>query len=208
MKTIELKGKKRQDIGKKGTKQLRKEGNVPCELYGGKENVHFYAFENDFLGLVYTPNSHLVKIDIEGKEYSAVIKDLQFHPVSDKLLHVDFLEIFDDKVVVVDVPVQLHGFAKGVKDGGKLNLETRRLNVKALPGVLPDIIDIDVVNLGLGKTIKVKDIEREGLEFVDPKNMVVASVKLTRAAKGAAGEDEDATEGAETAEAATEGAES
>ncbi|HBF89156.1 MAG TPA: 50S ribosomal protein L25 [Bacteroidales bacterium] len=189
MKTLELKVKTRTEIGKKSTKQLRKQGNVPCELYGGKDNLHFYAFENDFLPLVYTPNAYLVKLDIEGKEHHAVLKDLQFHPVSDKLLHIDFLQIFDDKPVTIAVPVKLNGFAKGVKDGGKLNLESKKLNIKALPKHLPDLIELNVDDLGLGKTIKVRDLKYDNFELVDFPNTVIASVKLTRAAKGAVTEE-------------------
>lgn len=184
MKTLEIKGKVRESVGKKNAKLLRKEDHVPCVLYGGKEVVHFSAHEIEFKDLVYTPNVYGVKIKLESKEYSAIIKALQFHPVTDKIVHIDFVETFADKKISIGVPVKLHGFAKGVKEGGKLNLERRKLTVNGLINEIPDSLDINVENLGLGKTIKAGELSFDNITLTDPKNTIVASVKLTRAAKG------------------------
>lgn len=184
MKTFEIKGEARKEIGKKNANQLRKEEKIPCVIYGGKENIHFSATEKDFLHLIYTPNVYIANIKLESAEYNAVMREIQFHPVTDKVLHIDFVQVFDNKNVTVPVPVQLNGFAKGVKDGGKLNLERRKLNVSGFPQSIPDIIELDVTNVELGKTIKVADINIPNVKLTDSSNTVVASVKLTRAAKG------------------------
>lgn len=168
---------------------------VPCVLYGNGENVHFFAHENAFRKLVYTPHVYTVKLDIEGKEFDAILQDIQYHPVKDNILHIDFLGINEEKHIKIAVPVVLHGYAKGVKEGGKLNLEKRRLMVKGLLKHLPDTIDLDVEDMGLGKVMKVKDITLDNLELIDQPNTVVASVKLTRAAKGMAEEAAAAEEG-------------
>jgi len=186
MKTIELKGEIRQDVGKRSTKKARRSDQVPAVLYGQKEVIHFTTDLKELGFLVYTPNVYIVDLNIDGKKHQAVIKDMQFHPVTDKILHVDFLEINKEKPVSIRVPVQLHGFARGVQQGGKLKAEMRRLHVKGLIKDLPDNLDIDVTKLGLGQTIKVRDLTFNGLQMLDPRNTVVASVKLTRAAKGAA----------------------
>jgi len=185
MKSIEIKGFKRETLGKKATKQLRKDGNVPCVLYGGEEIVHFYAPVNDFRHLFYTPNVYLVNIDVDGKKYPTILKDAQFHPVSDAPLHVDFLQIHDDKPVVIDIPVQTEGFAKGVQAGGILRLEKRKLTVKGLPKHLPDELIINVADLDLGKTRKVGDLKFDNLELLNAQNAVVVAVRLTRAARAA-----------------------
>ncbi len=192
MKLLEVKCSLREAIGKKDSRKLRGKGMVPCVLYGGGENVHFYAHENDFRNLVYSPNMYISKIDIEGKIYNAVLQDIQFHPVTDKILHMDFFQVFEDRPVTIDIPVQLNGVPEGVKQGGKLALETRRLKSRALPGNLPDILNIDVTGVGLGKSIKVGDLEFSDIQLLDPENLVVASVKLTRAARGVLPEDEEA----------------
>lgn len=184
MKTFEIKGELRKEIGKKNANQLRKEEKIPCVIYGGKENIHFSATEKEFLHLVYTPNVYIANIKLENAEYNAVMREIQVHPVTDKVLHIDFVQVFDNKNVTVPVPVQLNGFAKGVKDGGKLNLERRKLNVSGFPQSIPDIIELDVTNVELGKTIKVADINIPNVKLTDSANTVVASVKLTRAAKG------------------------
>jgi len=185
MQKIEIKAFKRQDLGKKSTKKLRKEQNVPGVLYGGKENVHFYASENELKKIIYTPNVHLIELNVEGKKYDAIIKDLQFHPVGDNLLHIDFLQIFDDKPIVIEIPVQLEGLAEGVKEGGKMNLEQRKLKVKGLSKNIPDNLTIDISGLGLGKTIQVSDLNFPNLELLNSKKSVVVTVKLTRAARAA-----------------------
>lgn len=186
MKTLDIKGVKRTEIGKKGTKKVRNEGSVPCVIYGGKENIHFSADVKEFNGLIFSPNTHIAKIAVEGKSYEAIMKEVQYHPVSDEILHIDFLQVAKDKKVTVGIPVELKGFPIGVKDGGKLALELRKLKAKAFPQNLPEVFEVDVEELGLGKTIKVRDLNYEGVELVDFANTVVASVKLTRAAKGAA----------------------
>jgi len=185
MKSIEIKGFKRETLGKKATKQLRKEENVPCVLYGGKEIVHFYAPVKDFRHLFYTPNVYIVNINVDGKTYPTILKDVQFHPVTETPLHVDFLEIHDDKPVVIDIPVKVEGFAKGVQAGGILRVEKRKLTVKGLPKHLPDELVINVDDLDLGKTRKIGDLKFENLELLNAKNAVVVAVRLTRAARAA-----------------------
>lgn len=188
MQIFELKGELRTDLGKKATNALRAEGKVPCVLYGGGENIHFAVLEKDLQKLLYTPIVYIVKLTITGKEYEAVMREIQFHPVSDRVLHIDFYQISEEKPVVMEVPVKLHGFAEGVQAGGKLSLVVRKLKVRALPANLPGEIDIDVTNLGLGKSIKVKDLSFEAFEIVNAKDVVIAQVKLTRAARAAAQE--------------------
>lgn len=183
MQVFELKGEVRSDLGKKSTKALRIEERIPCVLYGGKENFHFSVVERDLAKLLYTPNVYTVKLDIGGKAYNAVIKDIQFHPVTDKVLHMDFYQIFEDKAVVMEVPVKLQGFSVGVQAGGKLALIMRKLKVKALPANLPGELVLDVTSLGLGKSIKVKDLSFDNFEIANAKEVVVAQIKMTRAAK-------------------------
>ncbi len=188
MKTIEIKGFKRETVGKKATKQLRKDGSVPCVLYGGKEVVHFHAPVNEFNHLFYTPNVYIVNIDIDGKKYSTILKDSQFHPVSDKPLHVDFLEIDNKKPVTIEIPVKIEGFAIGVQSGGKLVLEKRKLTVKGLVKDLPDQLVINVEPLEIGKTIKIGGLSFDNVELLDTQNAVVVAVRLTRAARAEQGE--------------------
>lgn len=188
MQVFELKGELRSDLGKKATSALRAQGKVPCVLYGGQENVHFAVVEKDLQKLLYTPIVYIVKLSVAGKEYEAVMRELQFHPVSDRVLHLDFYQISENKPVVMEVPVKLQGFAEGVQAGGKLSLVVRKLKVKAVPANLPGEIVLDVTNLGLGKSIKVKDLSFENFEIVNAKEVVIAQVKLTRAARAAAQE--------------------
>lgn len=186
MKSFELKGLVRTDLGKKATKADRVAENVPCVLYGVGDNVHFTASASDLRKLIYSPEVFVVNLDIEGKSCKAIMKDLQYHPVSDKVLHIDFLQVTEDKPVVVEIPVKLEGLAEGVKAGGKLSLEMRKLKVKGIYSEIPERINIDVTNLGLGKTIQVAKVTVDKLELLNAKNAVVAQVKLTRAARGAA----------------------
>jgi len=155
-------------------------------LYGGKENVHFTTTVSDIRKLVYSPEVFIVNLDIDGKKTKSIMKALQFHPVTDKVLHIDFLEVFDDKAVTVEIPVKLEGLAEGVKAGGKLALEMRKLKVKGFYAEIPENIVIDVTSLGLGKSIQVAKVSVPKLEILNAKNAVVAQVKLTRAARGAA----------------------
>lgn len=185
MQVFNLKGEPRNDLGKKATKNLRTESKVPCVLYGKGENVHFWVVEKDLSKLVYTPVVYVVKIEVDGKTYDAVMREIQFHPVTDRILHIDFYQIVEDKPVVMEVPVKLQGFAEGVQAGGKLSLVNRKLKVKALPSALPGEVVVDVTTLGLGKSIKVKDLSFEGFEVVNAKEVVVAQVKMTRAARAA-----------------------
>lgn len=186
MKTFELKGTVRTDLGKKATKAERVADNVPCVLYGGAENVHFITTISEIRKLIYTPEVYIVNLEIEGKKTTSIMKALQFHPVSDKVLHIDFLEVNPTKQVVVELPVKLEGLAEGVKAGGKLSLEMRKLKVKGLYTQIPENIVIDVTALGLGKSIQVAKVSVNNLEILNNKNAVVAQVKLTRAARGAA----------------------
>lgn len=186
MKTFELKGAVRTDLGKKATKAERVVDKVPCVLYGGVENTHFTTTVSEIRKMIYSPEVFVVNLDIDGKKTKAIMKALQFHPVSDKVLHIDFLEISEDKPVVVELPVKLEGLAEGVKAGGKLALEMRKLKVKGLYTQIPENIVIDVTELGLGKSIQVAKVSAANLEILNAKNAVVAQVKLTRAARGAA----------------------
>ena len=185
MKTFDIKGTKRECGGKKAAKQLRREGNVPCIVYGGEKEITFSVPEVDFRGLIYTPNIYLVNLNIDGTEMKAVLKDIQFHPISEKILHVDFLQIFDDKPVTIGIPLNITGHSEGVKAGGKLQIEMRKLNVKGLPANLPDRLDVDITTLGLGQVIKVSTLHYDNLEILNAKTAVVAAVKSTRAAKAA-----------------------
>jgi len=186
MKSFDLKGTVRTGLGKKATKAERVAENVPCVLYGTAENVHFTTTVSEIRKLVYTPEVFVVNLDIDGKVTKAIMKALQFHPVTDKVLHLDFLAISEDKPVIVNLPVKLEGLAEGVKAGGKLALEMRNLKVKGLYTQIPENIVIDVTELGLGKTIQVAKVSVPNLEILNAKNAVVAQVKLTRAARGAA----------------------
>lgn len=186
MKTFELKGTKRDATGKKAAKAFRKEGLIPCVLYGGEENVHFTVSREGIRKLIYTPEVFLVDLSIEGTSCKAILKDAQYHPVKDDMLHADFLQIFEDKPVAIEIPVKLVGLAEGVKAGGKLSLEMRKLKVKGLYKDLPEQLTVNIENLGLGKTIQVGSLEFPNLELLNSKENVVAAVKLTRAARGAA----------------------
>jgi len=185
MQSIEILASKREALGKTATKSLRVNGNVPSVLYGGKETVHFYASEKELNKIVFTPNVYIVKLKVDKAEYNAVIQDIQFHPVTDRILHADFLQVFDDKPVTIEIPVKLEGLAEGVKAGGKLQLEQRKLTVKGLSKHLPDELTINISNLGLGKSIQVGTLSYPELELLNAKNSVVVSVKLTRAARAA-----------------------
>ena len=190
MKSIEVKGTAR-TIAERSSEQtralkaIRKNNGVPCVLYGGGENIHFTVPADGLRNLVYTPHIYVVDLVIDGKKYNAIMKDIQFHPVKDTILHVDFYQIDESKPIVMEVPVKLEGLAEGVKAGGKLALQTRKLKVKALYNLIPERLVVNVTNLGLGKTIKVGDLNFEGLTLLNAKEAVVCAVKLTRAARGA-----------------------
>ena len=192
MKSIEINGSLRAEIGKKATRELRKNNGVPCVLYGINKDengnpvaTHFTVTNDGLRNLVYTPHIYVVNLNIDGKVVNAIMKDIQFHPVKDNILHVDFLQIDEANPIVMEVPVKLEGLAEGVKAGGKLALQVRKLKVKALYNAIPEKLVIDVTNLGLGKTIKVGELNFEGLQLLNAKEAVVCAVKLTRAARGA-----------------------
>ena len=186
MKEIKVTGQKRTDLGKKASKQLRKEGLIPCNLYGEAQQdgkpvaFSFTAPMSELRKLVYTPHIYVVELIIDGERRTAVLKELQFHPVTDALLHVDFYEVNDQKPITIGVPVKLVGLAQGVRDGGRMNLSIRKINVMAPYQQIPEHLDINVTELRLGKSIKVGDLSFEGLELVTPKEVVVCSIKATR----------------------------
>ncbi len=188
MKTFALAGSKRTDIGKKATRALRLEEKVPCVLYGVKENIHFAVTEAAIRNLIYTPNVYIVELDIDGTKVNAIKKDIQYHPVTDEVLHIDFFAVLEDKSVVMDIPVKVFGLAEGVRQGGKLMQEMRYLKVKGVYSKFPDTLDVDVTKLELGKTIQVKDLSFADIEILNAPGAVVAAVKLTRAARAAAGD--------------------
>jgi large subunit ribosomal protein L25 len=200
MKTIEIVGYKRANLGKSESQRLRNEGYVPCVVYGGNEQVHFYAPMILFRELVYTNEAHFVHLNIEGEESQAILQEVQFHPVSEIILHADFLKIAEDRKIKMSIPARLVGKAKGVDKGGALVQKRSALKVYAFPKDMPDHIDVDVTELDFHHAIKVGDIKAAGLEFLDPKQASVAVVEVPRAAKLAA---EDAAKAAETAAAAT-----
>jgi len=193
MREITINGQKREATGKKASKLMRKEGLVPCNLYGEKkdgnglpEAVAFSVPFTEIRKAVYTPHVYVVNVNIDGKAHKAIIKELQFHPTTDALLHADFYEVTETKPITVGIPVKLNGLAQGVRDGGKLNLSIRKIDVTAPYANIPEILEIDVTNLALGKAIKVGELNFEGLTLATPAQVVVCSVKETRASKSAA----------------------
>lgn len=207
METITIKGNLRKDLGKKATKAIRREALVPCELYGGSENVHFSTTKKDLKGIVYTPNLYKAGIEVDGKTYEAILKDIQFHPVTDEILHVDFQELVEGTIIRTEVPVRPVGTAVGVKVGGKLLMNVRKLKVKTTPENLKDKIEINVSKLKLGQSFKVRDIEDTGMQIMNAPSIPIAAVEIPRSlrsedskAAAMAGQDSDADEGEETSE--------
>ncbi len=186
MQKIQIAGVKRDAFGKKGSKALRKEGLVPCVIYGNGENLHFAVSEKELRKLIYTPSSYLIEFDIDGKKEEGVMREVQYHPVNDEILHIDFFHVIPGKPVAIDIPVKLTGVSEGVKQGGKLSLSKRKLRVSADIEHLPDTIDVDVTDLGLGKSIFVGDLKYDNLTILTPASTAVCAVKMTRAARGAA----------------------
>jgi len=207
MKSITINGSQRESVGKKATKALRNAGQVPCVLYGGDKPVHFTALEAAFTHLVYTPNAHTVVIALDnGDEYHAVLQDIQFHPVTDNILHIDFYQLFEDKEISMNIPVRLVGNSKGVKNGGVLRRNNRKLRIKALPASLPDFIEIDITPLKIGDNVQVGELPTDGYRFLHTDNTVVCQIKTARTAiVDEEEEEEEELEGAEGAEG-TEGA--
>jgi len=192
MKEINLTGQLRSDLGKKASKSLRKEGLIPCNMYGIATNdgkpaaFSFTVPMTELRKLIYTPHIYLVNLTVDGKLHTAILKEIQFHPVTDAVLHVDFLEVNEEKPITIGLPVKLVGLAQGIRDGGRMSLSLRKLNVKAPYKSLPEHLDVDVTALTIGKSIKVGQLSYEGLELVTGKDVVVCSIKMTRAASMAA----------------------
>ena len=190
MKEISISGKKREILGKKASKALRKEGLVPCNLYGEAKDENgapaalaFACPFNELRKVIYTPHIYVIKVTIDGEDHTAILKEIQFHPVTDAPLHVDFYEVNDQKPITVGIPVKLNGLAQGVRDGGRMNLSIRKINVTAPYQVIPEHLDVDVTSLRIGKSIKVGELSYEGLEIATSKEVVVCSIKMTRNAK-------------------------
>lgn len=209
MKSITIQGTKRENVGKKSTKALRDAELVPCVVYGGEQPLHFSTEEKSFKNLVYTPEAHTVVIELDGKKIEAVLQDIQFHPITDKILHVDFYQLSANKPVVMSVPVRITGRAKGVVAGGVLRQSFRKLTLKAIPANLPDEIVIDVTPLRIGNKLYVGDIKNDAYTFLHPDNAVIAAVKMSRNAMkaGAAIVDEEEDEEEVAPEAETPAAE-
>lgn len=200
MKSVIINATEREDLGSKFARKLRKEGQVPCVIYGGDKPVHFHAPTLAFRDLVYTGEAKKAAIEVNGNTVEAVMQDIQFHPVSDQIMHIDFIQLVDGKPVTMDIPVTLQGTARGVLNGGKLKHTLRKLSVRALPGDLPEAIEINISNLRIGKSVRVKEVSKNNFEILNLPNAVVCSVQKAR---GAVDEDEEEAEG----EAAAEGAE-
>ena len=201
MKQVSLSGSLRENVGKKDAKKHRREGKVPCVLYGGKEQIHFTAPELNFGKLIFTPEVFEVKLDIEGKEYSAVLQDVQYHPVTDKVLHADFLEIIPGKQIIVGLPIKFEGTSPGVIRGGKMIKKMYKIRVKGLIEEMPDFLVIDISKLEIGGSVKIRDIELDKLSLLDPPNSVIVRVKMARAVEEVVSEEEEEeVEGAETPE--------
>jgi large subunit ribosomal protein L25 len=202
MKSITIKGSQRESVGKVSTKALRNAGKVPCVLYGGEKPLHFSADELSFKKLVYTSNAYTAVIELEGGEtFKAVLQDIQFHPVTDKILHIDFYQLFADKAVTMKIPVRLEGNSPGVRNGGRLLFRKRKLSIKALPDLLPDFITIDISQLKIGNTIAVETLLSNDFTILHPDSTAVVQVKASRNAI----EDEEEEEGEEGEEGAAEG---
>ena len=198
MKSLAISVKKRENVGKTNSKALRNQGKVPCVLYGGEKQVCFYTHENDVRKLVYSPDVFLVDLDIDGTKTSCIMQDIQFHPVTDKILHIDFLEVFEDKEVTVEIPVVLNGIALGVRNGGNLFFRRKKIITRAIAADLPDTIEIDISELTIGDFIYIKDLKSDKYMFLAPDNSVVVGVKTARAAI------EELVVGEETEEGTTE----
>ncbi|WNM19816.1 50S ribosomal protein L25/general stress protein Ctc [Flavobacterium capsici] len=188
MKSITIKGSERESVGKKATKALRDAGMVPCVIYGGSQPVHFAAEDKAFKNLVYTPNAHTVVVDLDGKTYNAILQDIQFHPVSDRINHIDFFQLNEEKEIIMEVPVKITGTSPGVLLGGELRLNQRRLKVKALPKNLPDFVEANISELQMGNKLYVTKTIPGNFKLMHPDNTVVCQVKISRAAMKAAQE--------------------
>lgn len=204
MKSIQIKGEARTSLGKKATKELRKQGKVPCVIYGGNEIIHFATEEKSFIPIIYTPDVFIVEVDLNGKKVNTVIKDVQYHPVMDNILHVDFTEVIEGKPVTVELPVKTIGNSVGVINGGKLRIRKRYLKVKGLSEHLPEVLNVDISKVDIGHVIKVENVSYENIELLDTPKALILGVSSSRLAKSM--EEELPTEGEEAAseEAASE----
>lgn len=208
MKSIALSGNKREDRGTAKSNLLRKEEKLPCVIYGGKENIHFSVNETKFGKLINTPEVYFVDLDVDGAKFKAIIKAVQYHPVTDKVLHIDFLEVFEDKAITVKIPVKLTGRSKGIANGGTLRTAKKILAINGLPSAIPESIEIDITELTIGKSIKVGELDFPGLTFLGADNAVVVAVKMSRAVvlteaeEEAAAAEEEGVEGVEGVEGA------
>jgi large subunit ribosomal protein L25 len=193
MKSISIKGSKRESVGKVATKALRNAGMVPCVIYGGKKVIHFSAEEKTFKNLVFTPNVYTANLDVDGEKIPAILQDIQFHPVTDRIIHVDFYQLFEDKEITMKIPVRLTGTSPGVLNGGSLRFTNRKLKVKALPSNLPDFVTADISGLKIGSKLLVSSMLNDEYTFIHPENTVVVQVRTSRNAT------EETEEGAEEA---------
>ncbi len=201
MKTVEIIGYERANLGKSEAKKLRAEGNVPCVLYGGKEQTHFYAPMILFRDVVYTPEARFIDLNIQGKKVRAILQDIQFHPVSEVILHADFLELADSKPVIMDIPLKTIGEAPGVFNGGKLIMKLRHLRLRAVPASMPEFVEVDISELKLGKTIKVGELPGGDYEIQNSTLVTICSVEVPRAMRGKSEDEEGEEEGEEEAPA-------
>jgi large subunit ribosomal protein L25 len=199
MKTVSLSGSPRESVGKKGAASLRTGNRIPAVIYGGKEQIHFSFAENEAKKLIFTPNVYLIEIDVDGKLFKVILQETQLHPVTDKIIHLDFLEVSDDKPFKIKLPVKLEGFSRGVRNGGRLRQNFRKLKVFGLAKDMPESIEIDISPIRIGQKRRVSDLSIDGLTFLDPANAVVIGVQTARAAI----EDEEEDETAEGAEGET-----
>jgi len=200
MKQVSLSGTPRVYVGKKDARNLRREGKVPCVMYGGKEQVHFTTDEKLFSKIIFTPEVFIIKLNIDGTEHNTILQDVQYHVVTDRVLHVDFLEVSPDKPIMIAIPVKLTGTPEGVLQGGRLIKKTRRLRVKALLEDLPEFIEINIAGLNIGDSIKISDLIRDKIEFLDPARNMVVGVRTARLIVEEVPEEEEAVEGEEVAE--------
>ena len=184
METFKLSGELRTSVGKKSSKKIRAQGDVPCVLYGGEKTIHFFSPELSFKKIIYTPNAYLVKLTIDGQEHDALLQDVQFHPVTDRIIHIDFKEISFDKDVITHLPIKITGESTGIKQGGKLSQKRRKLKVKGLPSNLPDFVEIDITELEIGESIKVGELDVKNLSMLDPHRSMIIAVVSSRLAKG------------------------
>lgn len=208
MQSITIDGSQRESVGKVATKALRNAGKVPCVVYGGEAPIHFSAPELAFKNLVYTPDVHTVVIALEdGSKINAVLQDIQFHPVSDRILHIDFYQIFDDKEITMNIPVRITGNSRGVRNGGVLRIVNRKLRVKAIPANLPDYIEADITEMRIGNKMYIADVATGDYTIMHPENTVICQVRTSRTAvEDEEEEEEEGEEGAEGTEAGAEAA--